>query len=191
MLLNLGTEKSLINFMKTPDNAFEKGLQKVIPAVLIYLLSGSKVLMIHRNSNPKIKADDHYGKWNGLGGKCEKEESPLEAAKRELFEESGFSLPESQFKPIGVIQFPNFKAKKSEDWCVFVFYSEIDPASSQRPLLASPEGELHWIPREEILSLNLWPGDSLFIPHVLRKEPFMGTIWYENEKVKKHWISLL
>lgn len=177
--------------MTTPGNAFEEGLRKVIPAVLVYVSSSSKVLMIHRNSSPKLKVDDHYGKWNGLGGKCEKDESPLEAAKRELFEESGFSLSESQFKPIGVIQFPHFKPKKNEDWCVFVFYSEMDPQLSQKPLPPSKEGELHWIPKEEILSLNLWPGDALFIPHILRREPFMGTIWYENEKVKKHWISLL
>ena len=62
------------------------------------------------------------GKWNGLGGKCEPDESPLEAAIREFKEESGLVLEPGAVKPLGVLQFPNFKPAKHEDWMVFVFF---------------------------------------------------------------------
>ena len=96
-------------------NAFEAGTRKVIPAVLIYLRRGDSVLMLHRNARD-ASADFHSGKWNGLGGKCDPDESPLETAKRELQEESGLDLPLESFHSLGVVQFPNFKPKKHEDW---------------------------------------------------------------------------
>src|SRR5271156_6305865 len=98
-------------------NPFESGARKVIPAVLVYASRGghrgAETLMIHRNARP----DDHHGgKWNGLGGKCEEGESPLETARREFHEESGLELPATAFKPLGVLQFPDFKPAKREDW---------------------------------------------------------------------------
>src|SRR5689334_13207618 len=106
-------------------NVFESGERKVIPAVLVYLRCHDHVLMIHRNAKG-VQADYHSGKWNGLGGKCEKDESPLEAAHREVLEESGLDIPLAQFKALGVLQFPNFKAHKNEDWVVFVFVGDLD-----------------------------------------------------------------
>src|SRR4051812_2814241 len=100
-----------------PKNAFETGERKVIPAVLIYAWRGDEVLMIRRDSGRP--GDYHAGKWNGLGGKLELDESPVEGARRELREEAGLDLPESAFRALGSIQFPNFKAHKKEDWVVF------------------------------------------------------------------------
>src|SRR5687768_2947242 len=120
--------------MSKIENPFESGQRKVIPAVLIYVRRGNEILMIHRNAMGQSQTDFHQGKWNGLGGKCEADESPLEAALRELKEESGLDLPASSFKPLGTIQFPNFKPQKSEDWVVFVFIvslSEHDPRQPQ------------------------------------------------------------
>src|SRR4051794_1381265 len=104
--------------MSKIQNPFESGVRKVIPAVLVYLQKGDQILMIHRNSKGPGPLDFHEGKWNGLGGKCELDESPLEAAVREVQEESGLELPESEFRSLGVVQFPNFKAHRNEDWIV-------------------------------------------------------------------------
>jgi 8-oxo-dGTP pyrophosphatase MutT (NUDIX family) len=80
--------------MKTA-NPYETGEQKVIPAALVYVRWRHQILMIHRNSRP---GDFHSGKWNGLGGKFEKGESPIEAARREVREEALLDLPESSFR---------------------------------------------------------------------------------------------
>jgi 8-oxo-dGTP diphosphatase len=171
-------------------NGFESGARKVIPAVLIYVKTADgRVLMIHRQGG---KAGDyHEGKWNGLGGKLELDESPLEAARRELREESGLDLPEAAFRPLGTLQFPNFKAHKGEDWLVFVFVAHVEQAHSQLLLGSCAEGVLHFVPAEDLAALNLWPGDREFIPFVQAEKPFFGTIWYRGQDVERSWVISL
>ncbi|MDR3608617.1 MAG: 8-oxo-dGTP diphosphatase [Oligoflexia bacterium] len=165
-------------------NPFETGARKLIPAVLIYLKSrDERFLMIHRNSK---EGDYHQGKWNGLGGKLEADESALEAARRELTEESGFRLPAEAFVSLGTVHFPNFKAHKSEDWLVFVWMAHLPRTASEAIPAACDEGSLHWVPKEDLLKLNLWEGDRHFLPLVLAERPFQGTIWYQGEKVIRH-----
>jgi 8-oxo-dGTP diphosphatase len=173
------------------SNAFETGARRAIPAVLIYARSpDGRVLMIHRNASDR-PGDYHAGKWNGLGGKCDADESPREAACREFEEEAGVKLPEERFAALGTLTFPNFKAHKGEDWIVFVFTVEIAAAEVSHILNRSEEGELHWIPVEDLLKLNLWPGDRHFIPFVASRTPFLGTIWYQGPQVIRHWVEVL
>lgn len=174
------------------ENPFESGLRKVIPAVLVYLRFKDKILMIHRVSKAQDRVDYHAGKWNGLGGKCELDESSLEAAQREIQEEAGITLPLQQFQSLGVLQFPNFKAHRNEDWIVFVFACELTEEQAQLIILGSTqEGELHWVPAQELLTLSLWPGDVHFLPFVLERQAFVGTIWYQGSVVVKQWITAL
>ncbi|MEW6055659.1 MAG: 8-oxo-dGTP diphosphatase [Bdellovibrionota bacterium] len=168
------------------SNPYEQGARKAIPAVLVYLERDQKILMLHRVSKQE---DFHLGKWNGLGGKCEADESPLEAAAREVEEECGVRISMESFHPLGVVQFPNFKPTKSEDWIVFVFTAMV--SGEARPLTESAEGKLSWIDKNDLLSLNLWPGDRHFLPYVLSKRPFLGTIWYNGPSVSRHWITAL
>jgi len=199
-------------------NPFESGIRKVIPAVLVYGRLEDRVLMIHRHpylnqsgdldQAPNQNGDFHHGKWNGLGGKCELNESPLDAACREFQEESGVVVPPERFRSLGVLQFPNFKPHKQEDWIVFIFTVQLsvsdltpalgsvfltlsEPSTSSPGVVVSNEGTLHWIAAQDLQSLNLWPGDRHFIPYILRSEPFVGTIWYDHLEVSKHWIQSL
>lgn len=169
-------------------NDFESGARKVIPAVLVYARQGDRVLMIHRNGRPD---DFHSGKWNGLGGKCESDESPLEAARREFHEESGLRLPEEAFRCLGVLQFPNFKPAKSEDWVVFVFTARLEESFEPAAAKKGGEGSVHWVRIDDLARLPLWAGDRHFIPNVVAETPFVGTIWYRGEEVSRHWIQTL
>ena len=170
------------------QNPFQSGARKVIPAVLVYARRPGEVLMIHKCDRP---GDGwHTGKWNGLGGKCELDESPLLAAKREFHEEAGVDLPIEAFQPLGVLQFPNFKPQKNEDWVVWVFSVELGAHASEVKTRCD-EGDLHWIKESELVKLPLWSGDPEFLPYVIRREPFMGTFWYEERKMSRHWIQPL
>src|SRR5436190_1351439 len=138
------------------SSAFQTGERKAIPAVLIYLRWQGRVLMIHKLANP---GDGwHAGKWNGLGGKLERDESPLQAAQREILEEAGIALPEAAFKPLGVLQFPNFKPDRSEDWVVWVFTVKLEHHPDNLQMICD-EGELHWVKDTELLGLPIWEGD--------------------------------
>jgi 8-oxo-dGTP diphosphatase len=159
-------------------NSFESGARKNIPAVLIYARNGDQILMIHRDAPERAQADDHAGKWNGLGGKSELGESARETCAREFREEAGLSLDVTRFSMLGVLQFPNFKEHKNEDWTVFVFLVHLSQEESSKVLRSSPEGSLHWVPSKDLLKLNLWPGDRYFIPYVVDQKPFSGAIWY-------------
>ena len=170
------------------QNAFENGSQKMIPAVLVYVLCGSKVLMLHRAQR---EGDIHSGKWNGLGGKLEKGESFLMAAQRELQEESGLKLPLTAFKSMGQIHFPNFKAAKNEDWMVGLFVAEAPDSVLNFSFSQSAEGQCEWVEKTEIANLNLWPGDKLFLPSLLEGKKQNGCIWYEQGQVVKTWLELL
>ena len=164
-------------------NPFESGARKLIPAVLVYAKSADgRVLMIHRDGNP---GDYHAGKWNGLGGKLELDESPLEAAQRELREESGLAISAESFRALGTLLFPNFKADQGEDWLVFVFCARIEKPAVEISTVPCAEGSLHWVPERDLLSLNLWPGDQHFIDHVATERPFQGTIWYHGSEVER------
>jgi len=176
-------------------NAYESGLRKVIPAVLIYVRSADdRVLMIHRLGGVGGQGkpgDYHAGKWNGMGGKLEPDESPWQGARRELKEETGLELAEADFKLLGTLQFPNFKAHKSEDWLCFVFTARVRQASTQIALSRCDEGALHWVPAHDLLSLNLWAGDRHFIPYVIDEMPFVGMIRYQGQDVTEYRIEPL
>lgn len=122
-------------------------------ATLCYLRVDGKTLMIHRI---KKRNDMHQGKWNGLGGKLEPGESPEECVTREVHEESGLTITSPFLK--GILAFQGFS--DSEDWLTFVFTAN----EFHGKLIDSEEGILKWVPDEELLDLDLWEGDWVFIP---------------------------
>lgn len=179
-------------------SAFETGERRAIPAVLIYARANQdgRILMIHRNAGLAAgreagDADFHSGKWNGLGGKQEADESPLEGARREFQEEAGLKLDERRFRVLGFLQFPNFKPQKREDWLVTVLTAELDEREAAAVARSSAEGDLHWKAPEEFARLNFWPGDRYFLPFVLERRPFSGTIWYRDGAVARHWVAAM
>jgi 8-oxo-dGTP diphosphatase len=149
-----------------------------IIATLGYVLSTDRaqVLMIHRNTRPD---DLHLGKYNGLGGKLERDEDVVNGMRRELLEEAGIETPFG-LRLRGSISWPGF-GKNGEDWLCFIFL-----INSWRgtPLAANLEGTLEWVPVQRLLdhSLNLWPGDRYFLPLVFDADlrQFHGVMPYRD-----------
>lgn len=48
------------------------------------------------------------GNWNGVGGKIEANESPLEAMVREFYEETGADVPENEWEEFAVLHADNY-----------------------------------------------------------------------------------
>jgi 8-oxo-dGTP diphosphatase len=133
--------------------------------------------MVHR---VKKENDMHAGKWNGLGGKMEPGETPEECAIREIYEESGLKVKNLALK--GIITFPGFY--EQEDWYTFLFVIN----DFEGELIDSPEGHLAWIPGDELLDLNLWPGDRIFIPWLDEPRFFSGKFVYQEGKLIEHEV---
>jgi 8-oxo-dGTP diphosphatase len=147
-------------------------------ATLCYVMKDNKTLMLFRNKKPN---DVHEGKWNGLGGKFEKGETPEECVIREVKEESGLMIKNPKLH--GIITFPMFDGKK--DWYVFMFTVK----DFEGELIDSNEGKLEWIENEKLLDLNLWEGDKIFIPWLFQEKYFSAKFIYENKKLISHNVS--
>jgi len=146
-------------------------------ATLCYVKDNEKTLMIHR---VKKENDMHEGKWNGLGGKLEKGESPEECVVREVLEESGLRIVEPKMH--GFITFPNFDGK--HDWYVFVFTA----TKFSGDLIDSSEGHLYWIDDDKLLELNLWEGDRIFLEWLFQDRFFSAKFEYEKGKLLNHQV---
>ena len=115
------------------SDPYTSGRQKVIPAVLLYAFDGHELLMLNARGK-----DGMPGKWNGLGGKLETGETMLDAAVREFEEEASCKTTHAQWKWLGQLYFPNFKAHKNEDWWVNVFVTDLSPAQKASIPLHDP-----------------------------------------------------
>ncbi len=149
-----------------------------ILATLGYVLSSDRrsVLLVHRNARP---GDMHLGKYNGLGGKMERDEDAATCMRRELREEAGIEVTAMQLR--GTLSWPGF-GKNGEDWLGFLFvitgYEGTPPASNA-------EGSLEWIEIERIADLPLWEGDRHFLPLVFDADPrpFHGVMPYRGGRM--------
>ena len=157
-----------------------------IVATLGYVLSPDRkrVLMVHRNARP----DDHQlGKYNGLGGKIERDEDVVACMRREIREEAGIECESMELR--GTLSWPGF-GRTGEDWLGFVFVID---AFSGTPLERNPEGTLEWVEVERILELPLWDGDRQFLPLVFDADPraFHGVMPYRDGRMQSwHWSRL-
>ena len=146
-------------------------------ATLCYVIdkSQNKTLMLHR---VKKENDYHEGKWNGLGGKLELGESPEDCVIREVREEAGLIIKNPRMH--GFITFPNFD--EVDDWYVFIFTAN----EFEGNLIESPEGNLKWIPNDELTTLNLWDGDKIFLDWLFQDKFFSAKFVYEKGEYKNH-----
>lgn len=127
-------------------------------STVCYIENSDQILMLYRNK----KADDvNQGKWIGLGGKLEQDESPDECMLREVYEESGIQL--EHYKTCGILTF--IYAKKPAEY-IFVYKA----STSERQFTPTTEGELAWISKEDVMDLPLWEGDKKFLPLILGDE---------------------
>jgi len=131
--------------------------------------------MLHRI---KKKNDIHEGKWNGLGGKLESGESPEECVIREVYEESGLIIKNPNLR--GIMTFPKFD--DIDDWLVFLYTA----TDFNGDLIESNEGALKWINNNEILNLNLWEGDKIYLDWLNQDKFFSAKFIYKKRSLKDY-----
>ena len=140
-------------------------------SVLCYIEKDEKYLMLYRN---KKKNDVNGGKWIGVGGKLEENESPDEALLREVKEETGLTLTSYRFR--GIITFV------SDTWeGEYMYLYTADGFDGE--IIECNEGELSWIDKSSVLDLPTWEGDRIFLTRLLDNdsEPMFIKLTYEGD----------
>ena len=129
---------------------------------LLYLERDGKYLMLHRT---KKERDINEGKWIGVGGKFEADESPEECVIREAREETGLTLLSPAFR--GIVTFVS-------DRCPTEYMHLFTCTSFTGELRDCDEGELAWIEKSRVTSLPLWAGDRIFLELLAKDAPFFS-----------------
>ena len=139
-----------------------------------YLERGTQYLLLHRT---KKENDENAGKWIGVGGKCEENESPEDCMRREVREETWLSVTQHRLR--GVITFV------SDAWEGQYMY--LFTASKWHGALTDcDEGELAWVERTDMLHLPLWEGDRIFLALLAEERPFFSLkLVYQGDSLQQ------
>ena len=147
-------------------------MPKVQMTTLGYIETRESYLMLHR---VKKEQDVNEVKLIVIGGKFEYGESPEECMIREAKEETGLAVTSMKFR--GILTFICDK-QDPEYICLYT----IDGFSGQ--LKECDEGELLWVPKDEIFGLNLWEGDRIFFDLLQKDVPFFSLkLCYEGDQL--------
>ena len=119
---------------------------------LCYVERNGSWLMMHRT---KKAQDENAGKWIGLGGHLEAGESPEDCVRREILEEAGLQVSDLRLRGVITFILPDWG-----DELTFLYTARTETES----LPECAEGELKWVPVDDVLSLPLWEGDRAFLP---------------------------
>ena len=133
--------------------------------------------MLHR---VKKANDASHGKWIGVGGKCEADESPDECMLREVREETGLTITRWHYR--GIVTFI------SDTWPnEYMHLFTATEWQGEPDMSIDDEGTLAWIPKSDLIDLNLWEGDRIFLRLLLDEgQPFFSLklVYVQDEMTK-------
>ena len=149
---------------------------------LCYIENDGKYLLLYRT---KKKNDGNQGKYMGVGGHFEENESPYDCVIREVKEETGLDIAP---KYRGIVTFVSNKYE-TEQMHLFTsteFYGDI---------CRCDEGDLYWINKNDIRNLPMWEGDYIFLDLLEKRTDFFSLklsyigdslteIYIDNKKCK-------
>lgn len=150
---------------------------------LCYIDNGDSYLMLHR---VKKANDASHGKWIGVGGKCEADESPDECMLREVREETGLEITKWHYR--GIVTFI------SDTWPNEYMHLFTATAWAGEPDMSIDDGgTLAWIRKTDLPvsdgignpTITLWEGDKIFLRLLLDKEqPFFSLkLVYQQDEM--------
>ena len=151
----------------------------MILSTICYIEKDNKYLMLHRT---KKENDINKNKWIGVGGKIEEGESPEECIEREVKEETGLILKKYRLR--GII---TYTSTTCEADYMYLFSAN----DFEGELIECNEGDLKWVEKDNIMNLNLWEGDKIFLEKLLKEDNSLFTIKfeYDGDKLLKYTIN--
>jgi len=159
--------------MPASDQKINHELYHVIPRTLIFLFDHDEcVLLLQGSTDKRLWA----GLYNGIGGHVEPGEDILEAAYRELDEESGISDVDLQF--CGQIM---IDVSDHTGVAIFVFRGFFEGET----YMESPEGKLKRISLDDLDRLPVVEDLPIILPKIVSFQsgctPLIGKYMYSEE----------
>jgi 8-oxo-dGTP diphosphatase len=153
----------------------------VIPRTLCFVTNDRDVLLMKRGPHKRVFPN----RYNGLGGHIERDEDPLNGARREVAEESGLKVDNLELRAVY-----NIDAGEATGIMLFVFLGE----SESRQLAECDEGTLHWIPQEQVNQLDLVEDLPIILPRVLAMKPgepplFVHVSYNSNDVIQMRFAQ--
>ena len=141
---------------------------------LCYIEENNKYLMIHR---VKSKGDGNDGKWIGVGGHIEENESPFDCIIREVKEETGLSLIRPKYRGIVTFVSDRYESEQMHLFTCREYAGELTECN---------EGTLEWVDISRLKEMPLWAGDYIFLELLNTREEFFSLkLEYKNDKLIK------
>lgn len=153
----------------------EDSIEYIKKFTLIFVKNGENVLLGLK------KRGFGEGKWNGFGGKVEKNETILNGAIRELKEESNLEVKKIDMKYLGYVQYERNDTKEID--IVYIFTTSKVSDSFQE----SEEMKPQWFKFEDIPYDRMWPDSKYWLPIALKDQGLLAKFFYssDNEIVQK------
>lgn len=146
-------------------------------STLCYMEKDEQYLMLHRTVK---KNDVNKDKWIGVGGHFEWGESPEDCLLREVWEETGYTLTSYRYRGMVTFVYGEDTVEYMSLYTADGFVGEPHPCD---------EGELEWVGKKDIFSLNLWEGDKIFFRLLEENRPFFSLkLVYDREDVLKEAV---
>lgn len=147
------------------------GWEPVDRATLLFVIRDRRVLLIRK------KRGLGAGKINGPGGRIEPGESAREAAVREVREEVGV-------RPLGIGERGQLAFQFVDGYSIHVrVFRAADCDGEPRE---TEEAVPMWTPVDAIPYEEMWADDVIWLPRLLRDEPFAGRFLFDGDTLLDH-----
>lgn len=142
--------------------------------VMVYLKRGKKLCFLVRDK--KNDTVHKQGILLSIGGKVEAGEGIVEAAKREVMEESGVTIHSASLR--AVMYFRDFGTER-HDWNNYLFICE---DFSGEPV-AGNEGSFTWEDISDLNKLNVYPQDKVYLNLLKQHRFFVAEFLCEGHEM--------
>jgi len=158
--------------MPRSDQGLQEKRYSIIPRTLVFMIKDESVLMIKGAPTKRLWAN----RYNGIGGHIDRGEDALSAARRELFEETG--LNNVALELVGTVL---IDAGEQQGIGLFVYRGQYIGGE----LYPSSEGQLEWVPANQLDSFPLVEDLETLLPKILQMQPgdapFSALYFYDEQ----------
>jgi len=132
------------------------------------VLINNKILLVKNKLSDEYKNDYNSGFWGYPKGHLDEKETPIKAAEREVFEETGFKVTSVGTKPIAESRYEIRKDGKAIQKTVWLFEMKIVESYKKEP--DEEIEEIAIVTFEEALHLLTYEEDKKILKYVFNKK---------------------